>query len=478
MLPSPPPCARSTCSTAAISTRLRVACRPTSTPARTSSAPNLDAVRSEVRSELDRLGQLVAELGDVERPALRRGRRSRCAATPRSAATLSDSTRSLREALAQPAGPRSVGRAHGRGRAAPRRLHRERQLPQAGAAAQRRCRRRHRPPRLHVRPAQGPRAPHGRQVPAGRPTCATSRRAPTPSGRAPQVVPARRAHAGQGARRSATTATATSRSVDYVLLFLPNEQLTGFIHEHDPALLDDALGQRVVMCSPLTLFAFLGVIRQAFDNFMIEQTSDEILKLVGHVQRAVAQVHRVGRQGEAPLRLRLHDEFDRAHHHPRADARAPAPPDRSAPRPAIPSTTAEELDDVDVAPAAGRRRRRRQRRSAAGPVRLELSCRSQSSISRSGRRRRSRATCSPRARTRSASSPTLIRNRLRAGFDDGVWVRGEIQGWSARGRPRLLHARRRPVGVQGGDPGRLLRPAARPAAPPARSATTSCSATG
>ena len=70
-------------------------------------------------------------------------------------------------------------------------------------------------------------------------------------------------------------------SVDYVLLFLPNEQLTGFIHEHDPGLLDDAMAQRVVMCSPLTLFAFLGVIRQAFDNFMIERTSDEILSLIG-----------------------------------------------------------------------------------------------------------------------------------------------------------------------------------------------------
>ncbi len=70
-------------------------------------------------------------------------------------------------------------------------------------------------------------------------------------------------------------------SVDYVLLFLPNEQLTGFIHEHDPSLLDEAMAQRVVMCSPLTLFAFLGVIRQAFDNFVIERTSDEILQLIG-----------------------------------------------------------------------------------------------------------------------------------------------------------------------------------------------------
>ena len=70
-------------------------------------------------------------------------------------------------------------------------------------------------------------------------------------------------------------------SVDYVLMFLPNEQLTGFIHEADPGLIDDAMQQRVVMCSPLTLFAFLGVIRQAYDNFVIEQASDQILALMG-----------------------------------------------------------------------------------------------------------------------------------------------------------------------------------------------------
>ena len=70
-------------------------------------------------------------------------------------------------------------------------------------------------------------------------------------------------------------------AVDYVLLFLPNEAIAGFIHESDPDLVELALAQKVVLCSPLTLFAFLGVIRQAFDNFVIEQTSDEILTLLG-----------------------------------------------------------------------------------------------------------------------------------------------------------------------------------------------------
>ena len=89
-----------------------------------------------------------------------------------------------------------------------------------------------------------------------------------------------RARVKELAKRDYARESARS-SVDYVLLFLPNEQLTGFIHEGDPSLIDDAMGQRVVMCSPLTLFAFLGVIRQAYDNFVIEQTSDQILALIG-----------------------------------------------------------------------------------------------------------------------------------------------------------------------------------------------------
>ena len=89
-----------------------------------------------------------------------------------------------------------------------------------------------------------------------------------------------RARVTELARRDYANESART-SVDYVLMFLPNEQLTGFIHEADPGLIDDAMEQRVVMCSPLTLFAFLGVIRQAYDNFVIEQTSDQILALIG-----------------------------------------------------------------------------------------------------------------------------------------------------------------------------------------------------
>jgi len=68
---------------------------------------------------------------------------------------------------------------------------------------------------------------------------------------------------------------------DQLLLFIPNETVSAFIFESDPTVIDDALHDKIVFCSPLTLFAMLGVIRQAFDTVMIEQTSDEVLRLVG-----------------------------------------------------------------------------------------------------------------------------------------------------------------------------------------------------
>ena len=74
-------------------------------------------------------------------------------------------------------------------------------------------------------------------------------------------------------------------TVDYVLLFIPNEQVYAFIHEQDSSILDEGIKNRVIFCSPITLFAVLAVIRQAVDNFALEQTSNEILSLFGGFKR-------------------------------------------------------------------------------------------------------------------------------------------------------------------------------------------------
>jgi DNA recombination protein RmuC len=67
-------------------------------------------------------------------------------------------------------------------------------------------------------------------------------------------------------------------TLDSVLLFIPNESVYAFIHEKDAHFIDTALAQKVVLCSPFTLFSVLAVIRQAADAFMVERTGDQILE--------------------------------------------------------------------------------------------------------------------------------------------------------------------------------------------------------
>lgn len=72
----------------------------------------------------------------------------------------------------------------------------------------------------------------------------------------------------------------TQDTLDYVIVFIPNEQVYTFLHEQDRTLVDMALGKKVILCSPITLYAILAVIRQAVDNFQMEQKAGEILKLI------------------------------------------------------------------------------------------------------------------------------------------------------------------------------------------------------
>jgi DNA recombination protein RmuC len=70
-------------------------------------------------------------------------------------------------------------------------------------------------------------------------------------------------------------------TIDYVIVFIPNEQIYSFIQEHDSLVMDEALRTKVILCSPITLYAVLAVIRQAVDNFNLQRTTNDILSLYG-----------------------------------------------------------------------------------------------------------------------------------------------------------------------------------------------------
>ena len=70
-------------------------------------------------------------------------------------------------------------------------------------------------------------------------------------------------------------------TVNYALVFVPNEQVYASIHELDATVIDEALKRRIVLCSPLTLYAMLAVIRQAAENAAIERQAFEMAALIG-----------------------------------------------------------------------------------------------------------------------------------------------------------------------------------------------------
>ncbi len=91
-----------------------------------------------------------------------------------------------------------------------------------------------------------------------------------------------------------------SGTVPYVIVFLASEQVFATVLEAQPDLLDDALKMKVVLTSPLTLYAMLSVMRQAAEHANLTKTADEVVTLMGQFykqwQTYNEEVDRLGKQ--------------------------------------------------------------------------------------------------------------------------------------------------------------------------------------
>jgi DNA recombination protein RmuC len=74
-------------------------------------------------------------------------------------------------------------------------------------------------------------------------------------------------------------------TLDYALIFIPLDQAYSFIMEHDREFMDFALQQKIIVCSPWTLYAYLSVIRQSVNNFNMERSAGKILNLLNDVKK-------------------------------------------------------------------------------------------------------------------------------------------------------------------------------------------------
>ncbi|MGH7197673.1 MAG: DNA recombination protein RmuC, partial [Candidatus Omnitrophota bacterium] len=70
------------------------------------------------------------------------------------------------------------------------------------------------------------------------------------------------------------------QTLDYLILFIPSEQVFGYIHRNAPTIMDEALSQKILLTSPYSLYGVLSIIRQAHDNFHFQRSANEILKLI------------------------------------------------------------------------------------------------------------------------------------------------------------------------------------------------------
>lgn len=89
-------------------------------------------------------------------------------------------------------------------------------------------------------------------------------------------------------------------TLDYVMLFIPNESIYGFINREDSHLVDYALKNNVLLCSPLTLYAVLSLIHQAARNFTMNERASEVMSLVDQFRiqwkKYVEQMDKLGRR--------------------------------------------------------------------------------------------------------------------------------------------------------------------------------------
>lgn len=92
-------------------------------------------------------------------------------------------------------------------------------------------------------------------------------------------------------------------TVPYVLVFIPSEQIYSLVLEARADLLDEALAAKVVLTSPLTLYAMLAVVRQAAENANVTKAADEVMTLLAQFykqwQKYNEELDRLGQRIES-----------------------------------------------------------------------------------------------------------------------------------------------------------------------------------
>ena len=69
-------------------------------------------------------------------------------------------------------------------------------------------------------------------------------------------------------------------TLDYAIMFVPNEMVFSFINQKFPELVDEALSKRVIIVSPFTFIIVARTVIESYRNFMLE---DKLREVIGYI---------------------------------------------------------------------------------------------------------------------------------------------------------------------------------------------------
>lgn len=75
-------------------------------------------------------------------------------------------------------------------------------------------------------------------------------------------------------------------TLDYAILFVPNEMIFSFLNQKFPELIDLAMSKRVIIVSPFTFLIVASTVRESYRNFMI---GGKLKKVVGYIDEFVTE---------------------------------------------------------------------------------------------------------------------------------------------------------------------------------------------
>jgi len=70
------------------------------------------------------------------------------------------------------------------------------------------------------------------------------------------------------------------KTVDFVILFIPNEMIFSFVYEHLNDVWEDAMAKKVIMAGPFSFTAILRMVKQAYSNFRYQENLHHIIGLI------------------------------------------------------------------------------------------------------------------------------------------------------------------------------------------------------